>query len=275
MKKIVIVILLFSNFVYAQSSFNYGGRVGFNLVSTSKDKITGKQFFVGFNGGAVVVQHFSDKLSLKSELNYSCKSKQFQYTTKGNLLGALGPLGGTITGGGSGTASPLSGLNDTVYSSYRGIDKFGFIEVPLIFCYTVKKFDFGIGAYAALLISAKSTTELTQSSSLLSLIQPTIDTLGFVSTIINGAIDRGYPALNGGPQITESKRKDSFTKMDYGFIADFTYHYLPNLFLNFRYQYGVPNYRIKPFKTPDNYTSFTFSIGYLFHVKNNAIAKFL
>lgn len=282
-KNLLLLFLSASSFIYSQSTIDLGLRAGMNLLPTSKDEVTGKQLYSGFNGGGVFVKHFTKHISLKAELNYTTKTKQFKYNETSSLFNTLGSLLGGLTGGFGGGTGGFGGIssgaidtltsslskyvNDTVYSYYRGINKFGFIELPLIVTYSIKQFDFGVGGYAALLVSAKSKTELTQKSDLLTLIQPAIDSLGFAANIVNGIIDGAYPGLKK-PQITESSKKDGFIKVDYGFIADLTYHYLPHLFFNFRYQYGFPNYRIHPLKKPDNFSSFTFSFGYLFNLKN-------
>ncbi len=254
--------LIASNFMFAQNDWNFGARAGINLLPVPKDEVMGRQNYTGFNGGLFVSKRVYKKLALKVELNYTGKAKQYSYSEKASLLSSFGNiLGGLVNN--STISSVTQYVNDTVYSNYKGVDKLGFIEIPVILTYNVKQFDFGIGGYTSFLITAKSKQELTQSSSFYNLLQPVIDSLGFAGTLLNGVIDGTYPGLKA-PVITESTSKDMFVKVDYGMIADITYHYAPNLFFNLRYQYGFPNYRISPLQKPDNYTSFTFSFGYQF-----------
>ncbi len=260
-KAFFLVLLVISKFLFAQSNLSVGTRAGINLIPTSKDEVTGRSFYTQFNGGVFVSKQLRKKMNFKLEVNYTRKVKQYQFTEKSSLLSSYGNVLSAFI-----DPAILSSLNDTVYSNYRGINKLGFIEIPLIVTFNVKQFDIGLGAYSSFLIAATTTQELTQRSTLIEVAQPFIDSLGITGLFINSIINGAYPGLKS-PYVTESSNKNDFVKVDYGFIADVTYHYTPNFFFNFRYQYGLPNYRITALKKPDNYSSLTFSFGYQFNFK--------
>jgi hypothetical protein len=76
------------------------------------------------------------KFALKVELNYTGKAKQYSYSEKASLLSSFGNiLGGLVNTSTLGAVTQY--VNDTVYSSYKGMDKLGFIEIPLILTYNL------------------------------------------------------------------------------------------------------------------------------------------
>lgn len=262
--RIIIIALLFLCPVIlpAQNKISFGPRIGANLIPFTNEDPYGSTFKMSFNGGGVMRYHLNKNFSLRTELYYTGKKKQYEFEETSRLLNSLGGLAGSFIDT-SLVGGVLNFINDTVYSHYKGISTAHFIELPLMAAFHYKNLEVGAGLTFSYLTRSKVTEELTQESALLDLVYPFIDSIQFFGPIIKGVINNTFPGYSK-PSVYESTNNSFLKRFDMGMIADISYHTNERLYFNFRYTRSFTNYRVNPLKDKDYYSSFTFGIGYSF-----------
>jgi hypothetical protein len=256
------LLLIAAQITQAQNKFSFGPRIGTNVIPFTNEDPYGKTYKMSFNGGGVMRYHWGEHFSLRTELYYTGKKKQYSFEETSRLLNSLGGLASSfidtnLVGG------VLNFINDTVYSHYKGTSTGHFIELPLMASFHYKNLEIGAGITFAYLVGAKVTEELNQESALLDLVYPFIDSIQFVGPFIKGIIDNTFPGYSK-PSVYQLNEYSFLKQFDMGMIADVSYHTSERLFFNFRYTRSFTNYRVTPLKDKDYYSAFTFGIGFSF-----------
>jgi hypothetical protein len=262
--RILILALLFSfpAILGAQNKISFGPRIGSNIIPFTNSDPYGNTYKMSFNGGGVMRYHFSKNFSLRTELYYTGKKKQYEFEETARLLNSLGSFAGAFIDTGL-VGGVLNSINDTVYSRYRGISTGHFIEIPVMASFHYKNLEIGAGITFSYLASANVNEELTQESALLDLVYPFIDSIQLVGPFIKGLIDNTFPGYSK-PSVYQVSDYSFLKRFDMGMIADISYHTNERLYFNFRYARSFTNYRVNPLKDKDYYSSFTFGFGYSF-----------
>jgi hypothetical protein len=268
--KIVFLLLLTSKILFAQLDrdpnpvkWQIGARMGGSLLP-EKNELEQNQFKIGFNGGINTHYKINKYWGLKAEFNFSQKGKAYSFNDKQSLFSSFNQIISPILD--TSIIGAVQGfVDDGVYSSYKGYHKLGYLEMPILAELTFYKFKFTAGPYVGLLVQAYTKESLDQNIPLLDLISPAIDSLGIAAFLIQGLIDASFPGYNQ-TEITESTESSSFTKVNYGFLAQISYQIHQNLYLEARYSRALNNYLIQNANNAQ-LSTFTLSLAYNFDLK--------
>jgi len=263
MKNFFLLLLILSgNFISAQNKISFGPRIGTNIIPFTNEDPYGRTNKTSFNGGGVFRYHVNKFFSIRTELYYTGKKKQYEFQETSRLLNTLGGFTSELIDTNI-VGDVFAFINDTVYSSYKGTSTAHFIELPLMASFHFKNLEIGLGATFSYLVGAKTTEELKQESALLDLVYPFFDSIQFLGPFIKGIVNNTYPGYEK-PSVYQLSDNSFLNKFDVGMIADVSYHTSERLYFNFRYTRSFTNYRVTPLKDKDFYSAFTFGIGYSF-----------
>lgn len=260
-KIVFTVILLFVSSTIFSQQFSFGPKLGGNLMPIKNNKIDGTTYSLGLNAGAFGDVKFNQWFSLRTQVYYTQKKKSYEFSEKKNVIPMLnsGLLGGMINLDSLGSFTKL--INDTAYSTTRGFVSLSYIEIPLLATFSYKSFDIAIGPFVSFLTGARSREETLQEVPLLDIALPALDTLGSYAPLAKSMIVSMFPGYKT-PTYTESSENTLFRKVDYGIMADITYHLPKNFYLELSYNRGLTNYRLKAIKNNDYNQTIMLSLGY-------------
>jgi hypothetical protein len=206
MKKIILIILIFTTYYVSGQNHYIGAFGGVNLTNINESHfIMGHHNRLGFNAGLTYEYFFKNRISIDAEICYTLRgfTKEIIYT--------------------SDTGKPIGDKNNIQYN-------YDYISLPIKSGYTLGKKVFGfakLGIIPAILINANTIFPLDQSSKLLN---SDIDISDYVTRFDLA----GMAELGGGYQFKESfclfiaiSYQNSFTTItnpDY-FSDGKAYHY--------------------------------------------------
>ncbi len=228
----ITVVCLFK--IKAQEyQFNYGPRVGLLVMPVEKTETLGTNFQLGFNGGAYFSYNFSNRFSIRPELNYSLKKQFSANADTTDILNALGNLAGQGLGG----IELPEGINLNAYSNTRNRHTLHYIEIPVLATVHLSNVKISAGPFVGMLAGAKTNSETTQNIPLFSIID-----LGEQIPFFDFFVNTLFPGYNE-PVTSETSGASSFNKLDAGVIADLTYQLDNNFNFGIRYQQGFIDFR--------------------------------
>ena len=269
--KSLLIMCVISMQVNAQTStettsskWQMGLRVGGNLLPNQSD-LDQTEFKLGLNSGITAAYKVNKWLSVKTELSFSQKGQGYVYSEKTSLLKTFNDLIGTVID--TSTLGSIAGyVDDNVNSNYKGYNKVGYLEIPVMAAFTCEKFTVSAGPYVGYVVKALNKEQLSQTSPLLDLISPAIDSLGFAAALVKGLINNAFPGYKQ-PVLTESTETNLFEQFNYGFVAQVGYQMERNLYLELRYSQALTNYLVADRGDNIKLKAITVSLHYSFNLK--------
>ncbi|HOY32747.1 MAG TPA: outer membrane beta-barrel protein [Bacteroidales bacterium] len=274
-RKIVLFIVIFilCGISYGQN-FSIGGRAGLNVMPFKKDDLNGQLFGIGGHAGIITSYKINDWFSVSAEALYTSRKKTYELNSTGSFIGTLSAnpmlamLGVDINDILDSLGTIQNYVNDTVYNTTRGMANLGYIKIPILLTFNYESLYFSAGPYISFLVSNKSKESFSQHIPIVESLTG-LDTIPFYTSIIDGMFPGYNAAVN--QNITGDK---NIRKVDFGIMADVSYHLDNNFIIGIRYTQGLLNYRDPEIYKKDYLSSFSFSIGYLFGVSGNNISVF-
>lgn len=272
MKKNFIYILMFLGLTTNAQNFNFGPRLGANVIYLQNNEFNSKDYGFRANFGGNAEYAFNEYFSFSADVLFSQKRKLYESHENVSLIKALS---NSFFGFGISDSSLLGitqYLNDTVYGTTKGSVKLNYIEIPLLAKINYKGISLGAGPYFSYLNKVQSTEILTQESPLLDIAFNALDSIPFLGPFLKSTISSQFPGYEK-PLITEGTSKTNYRTLDIGFVVDVSYRFNSNLYTGMRYTRGLTDYRSTPSDSKQVNSVWMFNVGYSFGKKISSKSK--
>ena len=265
---LLLILILISGNNYCQN-FNAGAKAGLSIIPLEKHDLKGNMFSLGYQFGATGSYKINNWFSISAEILFSNQKKTYEKFDTSSFIETIAsnPLLSIIGVNinelidSLGMASGL--VNDNVCNSRKAVTKLAYIKIPVLANFNYKSVYFSVGPYVSFLVSDKTTEEFSQHIPIIESFTG-LDTIPFYTSIINSSFP-GYSE----PLSTTSEKDKTIRKVDFGIIADISYHLDNNFIFGFRYEQGLLNYRSPEIYKKDYLSSFNFYVGYTLNFKDD------
>ena len=264
--KISLILLLcasITQFTFGQK-ISIGPEVGANIIPLESTDL-GTDYKIGMFGGAAFKYKFNDKFGLRSGLYISQKKKNYASSSTSSLLTSLDEmLGlGSMLGDSVSLDSliDIPGVNMDVNEEIKGNVSQLFIEIPVLASYKLKDFNFYLGPYVGVLLSARRREEITTTTPFLQ----TFDISEFDETGLFSAF------LPPAEQTVSDERTgtDGLNILDFGASAGIGYE-ADKVNFNLIYSRGFMDYRDdRKDEDLEVHQTIRFTVSYLFDLQGD------